>query len=229
MPRPGTSFLLASVLAALAWPLAAAATTSRIGFLLGTHGGFGGAAQLTVAEFSPNLDWRARLGVTCSSRDPGKAEEVREIFINDASNGTPRKKGRLWTFALDLLVPVWRGAGGAGVDLYGGPRYGAFTGNFAYVGGNEDFDIRQRTWAFGGGLEHHLPLGGRTEILLQGGADYYLDDSLYGHDTTYTPDNQNVHAKHEFTWADADAAVHQPRLEGRVMAGVVFRLGRQAP
>jgi hypothetical protein len=217
---------LAFVLLGLAAPSKGGAATYEAGLLLGTHGGPGGTAQVTVADFSPNLRWKARLGATYSTRDPGNPEDARRIFINDATNGTPDEKGRLWTLSLDLVVPVWAGRGGSVVSLYGGPRHGSFTANFAFIGGNEDFDIRERTWAFGGGLEDHLPLGRRTSLLLQAGADYYLEDGLKGHDTTYTPDDENVNPRKDFDYGDADEAVNQPKLEARAMAGILECWGK---
>lgn len=202
----------------------ARASEYRLGVLAGTHGGPGVSAQITAHEMVPGAHWKARLGLTYATRNPGHAGDAREIFINDAENGTPEKSGRLWTWALDLLVPLRRGRDGA-IDLYAGPRYASFTGNFRYIGGNEDFEIRQRTWAFGGGLEHRLPLSDRVSLGLQAGADAYLQSSLSGHDTTYSPDGDDVNPRKDFVYDDADEAVRQPKLEIRAMIGLSIRLG----
>ena len=210
----------------LTLPLSAESASYEAGLLLGTHGGPAGTAQITIADFSPNLNWEARFGATYSTRDPGSPKDARRIFINDATNGIPEEDGRLWTLSLDLLVPVWSGRSGAEVSVFGGPRYGSFTGNFAFIGGNEDFDIRERTWAFGGGVQDRLPLGRRTSLLLVAGADYYLETDLKGHDTTYTPDDENVNPRKDYDYDDADEAVNQPKLEARVMAGIVVSFGK---
>lgn len=217
--------LVPAVILGLFTPLSVSAAGYEAGLLLGTHGGPGAAATVTISDFSPNLSWKARLGATYSTRDAGKPAEARHIFINDGTNGTPEESGRLWTVSLDLLVPLRVGGNGSMVSVFGGPRYGSFTGNFAFVGGNEDFDVRERTWAFGGGIEDRLPLGRRTYLLLQAGADYYLESDLEGHDTVYTPDNENVNSRKDYDYDDADGAVNQPKLEARVMAGLVLRIG----
>lgn len=202
----------------------AGAAGYRLGLLAGTHGGPGASLQITAYELAPGATWKTRLGATYSTRNPGRADEAREIFINDADNGTPEKSGRLWTLALDLLFPLWAGEEGS-IDLYAGPRYASFTGNFRYVGGNEDFDVRQKTWAFGGGLEHRLPLSRRVGLQLQAGADAYLKSTLSGHDTSYSPDGDDVNARKEFDFDDADEAIEQPTVEMRAMAGLQIRLG----
>lgn len=226
MRHPRSYCALVSFFVLVAAPPAASAATYEAALLAGTHGGVGGSAQLLLSDFSSSFDGKARLGATYSTRDAGKPEDARRIFINDATNGTPRESGRLWTLSLDLLFPVWEGEQGAVIHAFFGPRYGSFTGNFVYVGGNEDFDIREKTWAFGAGLEDRLPLGARTELVLQGGVDYYLAGKLNGHDTTYAPDDENVNSRNDFDYADADEAVNQPKLEARAMVGVAVRLGR---
>jgi hypothetical protein len=35
-----------------------------------------------------------------------------------------------------------------------GPRYSTFNGNFKYVGGNEDFDIKSKQWGVEGDIEN---------------------------------------------------------------------------
>lgn len=83
---------------------------------------------------------------------------------------------------------------------------------------------------------HHPPAGGgdchavakrrdagRREPVLRGGLDYYAPGTLYGHDTAYSPDGQNVNPRDGFGWSDADAAIEQPGLVGRVMAGLRYR------
>jgi hypothetical protein len=217
---------LSMALLGLGLTTSAVAATWDGGLLLGTHGGPGGAAQVTVADLSPGVRWNVRAGLTFSTRDPGNPEDARRVFINDATNGTPQEKGRLWTWSLDLLLPVWEGKHGSATHLFAGPRYGAFTGNFAFIGGNEDFDVREHTWGVGGGLDNSFPISGRTGILVQLGADYYPNARLEGHDTSYAPDNQNVNPRDDYAFADADEAVHQPRFEVRVMAGILVRLGR---
>lgn len=193
--------------------------------MLGYSAGPGGQAGLTLARFVPESPLRARLGIGYASVAPGKAGEAREIFINDADDGTPEKSGHVWTYRFDFLFPVGRGPERHWF-VYGGPRHSRFTASFKYVGGNEDFDVRARQWGFGGGIETSVPMSARTELRLSGGADYFPKTALEGHDTTYAPDGEHVNPRKDFTYADADRAVNQPEVIVRLLAGVSLALGR---
>jgi hypothetical protein len=94
------------------------------------------------------------------------------------------------------------------------------------VGDNEEFDITGRQWALGAGLQSTTRLGERFSVGLGAGAEYFFPTNLHGHDATYSPDDENVNARRDYQYADADRAVDQPTLELRVMAGVGCRLGR---
>ncbi len=199
------------------------ATQFHAGAVIGYNNGGSVQANLTVADFAAGFPLQARLGVGYTRVEPGSAAEARAIFINDATNGTPEKQGHVWDGRLDFLYPF----GLFNLErlfLLAGPRYAQFTGNFKYVGGNEDFDVRSNSWGLGFGLEGHFPVRGRTSLVITTGYDYYPSATLSGHDTSYSPDGDDVNPRRTFTYADADKAIDQPTHVVRVMFGLSFGL-----
>lgn len=68
-------------------------------------------------------------------------------------------------------------------------------------------------------------------MLVAVGLDYFFNSTLTGHDTSYSPDNDNVNARDdnandniEFTYKDADKAIKQPNFMPRVLIGLVYKL-----
>ncbi|MEE4213508.1 MAG: hypothetical protein V2I34_00480, partial [Bacteroidales bacterium] len=156
--------------------------------------------------------------------------DARRIFINNATNGVPEKQGSAFNYRLDFLLPKTI----FGVDnsyLLIGPRYTSFKGNFKYIGGNEDFDVVSRLWGIGAGFENRFRVSNRLEIVFSTGLDYYFPATLKGHDTAYSPDNDNINPRDdnqngdiEFTYKDADRAINQPKFVPRAMIGLSFVL-----
>ncbi|MFC1573185.1 hypothetical protein ACFL6M_06255 [Candidatus Eisenbacteria bacterium] len=190
---------------------------------VGYRGGTGAVGDLTFADLTPNIPLRLRIGLGYARLNPGNPEEAREIFINNATNGTPERSGRVWDYALDMLFPL-RGSGPLQLWTATGPRHARFTGNFKYVGGNEDFDITCHQWGWGIGLESRTRMGSSAQLLLSAGVDKFFNAPLQGHDTSYSPDGESVNAREDFDYESADAAIHQPQVRLRLMAGVGFRL-----
>ncbi len=194
-------------------------------FALGAHMGYysgtGVHIQGMVSEFSPGFPLQARLGVQYAWVGPGDALGARRIFINDATNGTPQTSGRTWGFNLDLLYPM-SVLSLPRSHVFGGIRYARFTGNFLFIGGNEDFDIRSRNWGLGGGVGSYWAVSPRVDFVLTTGLDYYFASTLSGHDTSYSPDGSAVNPRQDFTYGDADAAVSQPKLEPTLMLGLNY-------
>jgi len=61
--------------------------------------------------------------------------------------------------------------------------------------------------------------------------DFYLPSTLTGHDTSYSPDNDNVNPRRDilnddvyFIYKDANRAIKQPMFMPRIMMGVNFSL-----
>ena len=112
-----------------------------------------------------------------------------------------------------------------------GPRFSTFKGNFKYIGGNEDFDVKSHQWGIGGAIEHHFRMISNFSLVIQYGLDHYFPSTLTGHDTSYSPDNDNVNPTNDsqnennpFTYRDADRAIKQPVLMPRIMVGMNFNL-----
>ena len=74
-------------------------------------------------------------------------------------------------------------------------------------------------------MEAEFPMTRKTSLLLSGGAEYFFSSRLTGHDTSYSPDGDNVNPRKEYTYADADDAVDQPVLRPVILLGVSYRLG----
>jgi hypothetical protein len=213
---------LPAVLAAVLVGSAQAADFA-LGGLVGYKGGLAFRVTGTVSEFARNFPLALEAGIGYGTHDPGIATDARRIFINEATNGTPEKFGYTWDMRLDFLYRTQM----LGIErayLYGGIRYSLFTGNFEYIGGNEKFDITSDQFGLGMGVKTLFPMGSRIDFVLTAGLEYFFPAALKGHDTTYTPDDDNVNAKEEFVYADADGAVNQPKLQPVVLLGVSVRL-----
>jgi hypothetical protein len=212
-------FLLGSALAAqdpgAAYP---GATRWQAGLLAGYKGGFGIRATGTVSGFTPSFPVSARLGISYVSVDAGHPLDARRVFINDATNGVPQEKGHYWDFSFDLLYPISLGSLER-AQLYGGLRHARFTGNFRFIGGNEDFDINSNHWGFGSGLETYIGVTRSVDIVVSGGFDYYFSSRMTGHDTSYSPDGDDVNPRQGYSYDDADEAVGQPGFELQLMVG----------
>ncbi len=192
------------------------------GLNLGYYGGFGFQAFGKIAKFAQDFPLEARLGIGYTGVEPGSATDARRIFINDATNGIPEKSGKLWDFRFDFVYPtdilgLKRGY------FFGGPRHSRFTGNFKFVGGNEDFDVTSHQWGIGIGLESYYLVRGNIDMVLTAGMDYYFSGKLYGHDTSYNPDGTDENGRDGYSYDDADKAISQPKLEPRLMMGFSYR------
>jgi len=189
------------------------------GMNLGYNGGFGGQLNFTMTSFQSGFPLSLRFGFGYTLVEPGNSADARKIFINDATNGTPEESGYVWDLRFDVLFPVnvlYKS------NVYAGARYSMFTGNFNYVGGNENFDITSNQFGLGAGVETQFLLVPNLYLIFSGGADYYFQSKLSGHDTAYSPDGDNVNPRDDYTYEDADNAINQPSIVGRFMIGINF-------
>jgi hypothetical protein len=220
MKRVGLGIML--IVMVTACSQLAAAEDFAITALGGFKGGVGFRLAGSVSNFAQGFPVSVEAGVTYISLDPGKSAEVRKIFINDATNGTPEKSGWIWGFHLDFLFPVrWLGLPNG--QFYLGVRRSLFTGDFVYVGGNEDFEVTANAWGVGTGLRTTFPMSRMIGLTLTGGLDYYPNVSLSGHDTVYGPDGQNVNDREGYQYIDADNAVNQPKFQPIFMLGLTYK------
>jgi hypothetical protein len=192
-----------------------------VGGFLGYQDGVSVQAFAMARDFANGFPLLARFRMARTTVEPGSAPEARKIFINDATNGTPREAGSTWDFGVDGLYPV-----GARTHFFGGVRHTRFKANFKYVGGNEDFDVTSNHWGVAAGLEMQFPMGARSSLHLSGGAEYFFSSRLAGHDTSYSPDGDDVNPRKDYTYNDADGAVNQPTWRPIALVGFSYRLGR---
>ena len=192
------------------------------GAFLGYYSGTGFEIYGMISDFARDFPLNARLGIGYTAINPGRAADARRIFINDATNGTPEKSGRSWDFRLDLLYQI-NLLSLKRAYFIAGPRHSRFTGNFKFIGGNEDFDITSHQWGFGAGLESYFAMSDKIDMVITGGLDYFFPARLTGHDTSYSPDGDNVNPRNDYDFDDADKAVGQPKFEPRLMFGFAYK------
>jgi hypothetical protein len=199
------------------------------GLMTGYYRGYSIQTNFTAYDFLKEFPFELRFGIGLTFLNPGYAADARRIFINDATNGVPEKKGRSFDYRLDFLMhkSIF---GISHSYLVFGPRYSSFKGNFKYVGGNEDFDVTSRQWGVGANLENHFKMMQKLDLVLGYGLDFYFPSRLTGHDTSYSPDNDNVNPRNDnqtdvpFVYKDANKAIKQPMFMPRVMIGVNYYL-----
>jgi hypothetical protein len=214
--------LLLSTLALLGVaPVAAQGPTLSVGGLVGYENGTAIQAFGTVRGLAEGIPWAVRLRLGHTAVSPGSPTLARRVFVNQATNGTPSASGRTWDGGLDVLLPR-----GPRTRIYAGLRHSSFMADFVFIGGNEDFEVRSSHWGVASGFEGGFPMARKLDLLLSAGAEYYLSSRIAGHDTSYSPSNQNVNPREDFTYADADEAVGQPKLRLALLVGVSYRLGR---
>jgi hypothetical protein len=219
--RIGRALILMAFAFLIIGPISAEGTEFSLSFLSGYNRGLGFQANGQIAGFAEGFPFVVRFGAGYTMTEPGKALDSRHIFINDASNGTPEKKGWIWDLRLDLLYPILNR-----IYLSGGVRYSAFTANFRFVGGNEDFNVTTNQWGVGLGFEGFFPMGRRIDLVISPGVDYFFPSRMTGHDTSYSPDGENINPRRNYTYHNADDAVNQPKLMPRLMVGFAYWLGR---
>lgn len=200
------------------------------GIKMGYNRGFGLQANVTASHFQTGFPFRMRLGLGLSFINPGDALDARRIFINNNTNGTPEKKGRSLDLRLDFLVTK-QILGLSDSYFLIGPRFSTFNGDFKYVGGNEDFEIKSHRWGIGAGLENHFKMTQKMDLVLAYGLDFYIPSTLTGHDTSYSPDNDNVNPTKDnkndnvyFIYKNANKAIRQPVFMPHIMLGICFGL-----
>ena len=110
--------------------------------------------------------------------------------------------------------------------LAAGPRYSMFRGDFDFVGGNETFFITSNQWGVGASLQRDWPVSPVASLFVSGGFDWYANAALSGHDSSYSPDGTSVSPVGDYTWQDANDAIHQPRFAPSVLIGMQRRFGR---
>jgi hypothetical protein len=206
-------------------PRDALPTDFSSGVLFGYNTGVGIQLYGKVSDFAQGFPFEARFTIGYTRLKAGNAALARKIFINDATNGNPEKRGWAWDSRFDLMHAL-HVFSMKNTYIYGGVRYSLFTGNYNFVGGNENFDVTSHQWGFGLGLESHFAMSSRVNLVLNAGGDYFIQNTLSGHDTSYSPDGENVNPRKSYSYTNAAAAVNQPEWVFRVMIGIQYRFGK---
>lgn len=193
-----------------------------VGVRAGYNAGVGIEGYGILSNFAQGFPLAVRLGISRTAVQPGSAWDARRVFINNNTNGEPEKKGRTLDVKFDFLAPV------SLLSLprtyaYAGVRRASFSGNFRFVGGNEDFDVTSTQWGLGAGLESYFPISSRVDLVVNGGLDHFFAGTLSGHDTSYSPDGEDINPREDYAYSDADAAIGQPKWEPVLMLGFGYR------
>ncbi|PQV44739.1 hypothetical protein CLV33_1174 [Jejuia pallidilutea] len=201
-----------------------------LGFSTGYNRGFGGQVSFTALRPLESVPVQIRFGIGLTKLNPGNSADARRIFINNATNGVPEEKARAFDYRLDFLLNS-NFMRAASSKIVFGPRYSSFRANFKYVGGNEDFDVTSKQFGLGLGAESQFKINNKLNLLAAVGLDYFFNSTLKGHDTSYSPDDDNVNPRNDnendnvqFTYKDANKAIKQPAFMPRVLLGVVYKL-----
>lgn len=188
------------------------------GLQLGYYNGFSIGANAKIANFAEDFPLQAKLGFGYTSTSGGNALDARKIFINNNTNGVPEESGDILDFRLDFMYNVNLLSTKRTFIVFG-PRYTTFTAFFSYIGGNEEFKVESNQWGIGAGLESYFRMSSKFDLVLHAGYDYFFPSKLHGHDTTYSPDDNNVNPREDYKYADADDAINQPKHMLRLMIG----------
>ena len=190
-----------------------------VGAFAGYQNGFGLSALGTAGSLIKNVPLGVDFGIGVTWLNPGDAALARAVFVNDATNGTAQTSGSVWDLRLDA---VWffhmSGLEQTGVFL--GPRLSLFSGDFHYVGGNEDFTVTSNNWGVGAGVRGAIPLSRHWGLAVQAGLDWYPVITLYGHDSTYSSTGYSVNPKAGYDFSAAYAAINQPHFVPSLLVGL---------
>ncbi len=208
-------------LALALYALPASAVDLRFDVLAGYHHGLGVRGEVAALHLFKGVPLGVMLGLGYTRLDPGNADDARQVFINDATDGTPEEEGYFLDFRLD---GIWylKSRRLENLGIFFGLRRDMFRGRFRYVGGNEDFTISANDWGLGAGARGELKLGRRINLIGAAGVDLYPFSKLYGHDTSYSSTGEGSNERDGYDWKDADKAVNQPRLVPSVMVGLAW-------
>ena len=189
---------------------------------LGYYGGTGFQVSGTLSDFAEGLPLSARLTIGLALVSPGDAWAARRIFVNNNTNGVPETSGRMLDVRLDVTHPV-RLFNLRRAYLFGGLRRSFFLGKFTFIDGNEEFEVTSKHWGLGLGVDSYFRVSRNIDLVVTTALDYFFPSTLSGHDTSYSPDNNNVNPEGGYRYQDADKAINQPKLEPRLMLGFSYR------
>ena len=153
--------------------------------------------------------------------DAGDPQLARQVFVNQNSDGVPGKSASQWELGADVLDPVHLFSMHRSY-LFAGIRYSMFTSSFEFIGGDEVFDVHANQLGLTAGAESYFRMSQRVDLLFSVGGVYYFPATLAGHDAAYSPDGTIVNQRENYTYADADRAINQPKIEPKILVGVNY-------
>jgi hypothetical protein len=227
--------LLAVFILSIVWGFEGKAQTksnskTSVTLQTGYNRGYGIMAGFAIHNLAEGLPGNLRISIGLNWLDPGNGLEARRIFINNNTNGTLEKSGKSIDFRADYMMPTHI-FNLKNSYLIFGPRYSSFKANFNFVGGNENFDVTTQQWGVGLGLDNYFKMNKKWDISFALGLDYFFDNTLTGHDTSYSPDGDDINSRNDnqngnvpFTYDDADEAINQPQFMPRIMVGLLYKL-----
>jgi len=196
----------------------------------GYNRGYGLMGSFTIHRLAEGLNGNLRFSIGMNWMDPGIGLEARRVFINNNTNGTLEKEGKSYDFRVDYMTPTHI-LNLKNSYIVFGPRYSSFKATFDFVGGNEKFDVTTQQWGIGVGLDNYYKMNKQWDISFALGMDYFFDNTLTGHDTSYSPNGESTNPRNDnqngntpFTYDDADAAINQPKFMPRIMVGLLYKL-----
>jgi len=172
------------------------------------------------------LGFEVELGYSWS--DLGDATLASQVFINQNQvNNASKSSGGTLHLAFNATYPLPVKIGKMSLFAVGGPRFARWDVRHQYLNNNEDFNVVSKVWGLGGGVRGVMKLSEKIRACLQVTLDYYPRSSIYGHDATYFPDNNNINARtdgngYTYTYEDAVRATAVPHLRPRVLVGLMF-------
>lgn len=75
-----------------------------LGFSAGLNRGIGFQVNVTSLQPLESIPVQLRFGIGYTRLNPGNSADARRIFINNATNGVPEKKGKLFDYRLDFML-----------------------------------------------------------------------------------------------------------------------------
>ncbi len=225
--------LLLSILLVNLFPLSAASyTIPGQSPMLGADVGFSHGTGFRGRFSWLNINDKLPAGIHASfghfwQNDPGKAEEVRSIFINDNQGGKIEEAGSTWLLEVSGSYEIFEFKTMV-IHALTGPRFAWFRGNFGYINDNEVFDVTTDPMGWGAGLAGFVRFSKHFVLNVNLEADYYFASPLSGHGTYfYSPDDEDDNPRTNgedvtYKYADADAAVNQPEFDVKAFLGISY-------
>lgn len=194
---------------------------------LGYYDDLGATLGLRVEDSSSNFPFflQGRIGAIYQM-DPGKAEDARQIFINDNQGGNIEEYGLSYMVSLDFGWKIQLKES-LQLELFASGILNHYEAHFAFIGNNEAFTVKTTALGIGIGGSLRVALSdSRSSLILKGGLEYFPKSQIDSHGTYfYTPDGEDDNPRNDYTYENADEAINQPVFRPYVQIGILFPIG----